>query len=353
MDFIDQIKLFSKKVEKLRNNIYTEEATKTSIIMPFFSLLGYDVFNPEEFSPEFTADVGIKKGERVDYAIKLNGDPMILVECKCVDKILQKHGSQLFRYFSASKAKFAILTNGYEYKFFSDLDAPNKMDSIPFLEFNLLNLKDYQIAELKKFHKTNFNINKIIEDASILKYSNEFKNVFSEQLQNPNDDFVKFFLSRTYDKVKTKKVIDNFRLILKKALNDYISELMNEKIKLALNNESAEETKNIDMEIAEKNKKDYIVTTQEELEAFVIVRTLLSNIVNVKDLNYKDTGRYFAIIYKNKVTRWICRFYLNSPTNKYVELNVHGKENVRFNIKSIYDIKNVKKQLEDIVSRFL
>ena len=132
MDFIDQIKQFSERVSKLMDGIQTEEATKTSIIMPFFSLLGYDIFNPDEFVPEYTADVGIKKGEKVDYAILRDGNPVILIECKWIGENLQNHDSQLFRYFGTSTAKFAILTNGRFYKFFTDLEAPTKWTPFPF-----------------------------------------------------------------------------------------------------------------------------------------------------------------------------------------------------------------------------
>ncbi|KZE97710.1 hypothetical protein AVP43_00332 [Geobacillus stearothermophilus] len=97
--FIEQIQTLSKRVNRLKNTIATEEATKTSIIMPFFQVLGYDIFNPEEFLPEFTADVGIKKGEKVDYAIMIDGKPVILIEAKAANQKLDKHDSQLFRYF--------------------------------------------------------------------------------------------------------------------------------------------------------------------------------------------------------------------------------------------------------------
>ena len=133
MDFIDQLKQFAKRVESLKDTIQTEEATKTAIIMPFFSMLGYDVFNPQEFIPEFTADVGIKKGEKVDYAIMMNDHPAILIECKSISENLDRHDSQLFRYFGTSEAKFAILTNGIIYRFYTDLENPNKMDEDPFL----------------------------------------------------------------------------------------------------------------------------------------------------------------------------------------------------------------------------
>lgn len=136
-DFVDQVKNLAKRVKKLKDSILTEEATKTSVIMPFFQSLGYDVFNPEEFVPEFTADVGIKKGEKVDYAILQNGHPIILIEAKSIQERLEKHDSQLFRYFGTTTAKFAILTNGIVYRFYTDLDEQNKMDKVPFFEFNI------------------------------------------------------------------------------------------------------------------------------------------------------------------------------------------------------------------------
>ena len=109
-------------VEKIRNtpkeNIQTEEATKMAFIAPFLNLLGYDVFNPSIVVPEFVADVGSKKGEKVDYAIMDNGKPLILIEAKSVHENLDNHNNQLVRYFTVTDAKFGILTNGIEYRFF-------------------------------------------------------------------------------------------------------------------------------------------------------------------------------------------------------------------------------------------
>ncbi|WP_330570046.1 type I restriction endonuclease [Clostridioides difficile] len=138
MDFSDKINQFSKRIETLKNNLTTEEATKTALIMPLFQILEYDIFNPLEFMPEFIADVGVKKGEKVDYAILKDGKPLILIEAKCASDKLKKHDAQLFRYFTATEAKFAILTNGIIYKFFTDLEEKNKMDEKPFLILNLL-----------------------------------------------------------------------------------------------------------------------------------------------------------------------------------------------------------------------
>lgn len=226
MDFIDQLKQFSKRVESMKDSIQTEEATKTAIIMPFFSMLGYDVFNPQEFVPEFTADVGIKKGEKVDYAIIRDGQPVILIECKSISENLDRHDSQLFRYFGTTTAKFAILTNGIIYRFYTDLDSPNKMDDDPFLTINILDVRENQVPELKKFSKSVFDIDSIFSTASELKYVHEFKRVFTEQLDTPADDFIRFFLQGCYSGPKTQNVIEKFRPVLRKALNDLISEMM-------------------------------------------------------------------------------------------------------------------------------
>lgn len=234
MDFIDQLKQFSKRVESLKDTVHTEEATKTSLIMPFFAMLGYDVFNPQEFVPEFTADVGIKKGEKVDYAIIMNDTPAILVECKAASENLERHDSQLFRYFGTTSAKFAILTNGIIYRFYTDLEDANRMDETPFLEVNMLDIKDNQVPELKKFSKTVFDIDTIFDTASRLKYANQFREILNAQLESPSDDFVRLFLQDVYSSPKTQSVIEKFRPIVKKSLNDFISEILNEKLKTAL-----------------------------------------------------------------------------------------------------------------------
>lgn len=129
----------AKKIERNSKIIETEEATKNAFVMPFLNnVLGYDVFDPSEVIPEFTADTGTKKGEKVDYAIIKDGEVQVLIECKKLGEPLSlKHASQLYRYFSVTNARIAILTNGVIYQFFTDLDAPNKMDEKPFLELDL------------------------------------------------------------------------------------------------------------------------------------------------------------------------------------------------------------------------
>lgn len=359
MDFIDEIRQFSKRVDSLKDNLTTEEATKTSLIMPFFALLGYDVFNPDEFVPEYTADVGIKKGEKVDYAILNNGEPVILIEAKWVKEELQKHDSQLFRYFGTSKAKFAILTNGITYRFYTDLEQTNKMDEKPFLEINMLDIKETQVAELKKFKKSAFSIDEIFNTASQLKYSNEIKNVFAQDLQNPSDQLIKYFLSSVYSGQRTQNAIEKFRPIVKQSLNQFISEMMNDKIKTAL---GAEETQQLTSETSDtaadtaqtQAVKDApkIVTTEEELEAYFIVKNMLRYDVPVEEITFKDNERYMAILHKNKTTRWICRLYFNGA-KKFITVPDENKKDIRIDIDSVYDIEKYQDELVAALNRYL
>lgn len=363
MDFIDQLKQFSKRVESLKDTIQTEEATKTALIMPFFAMLGYDVFNPQEFIPEFTADVGIKKGEKVDYAIVKDGAPVILVECKAITEDLGKHDSQLFRYFGTTIAKFAILTNGIIYRFYTDLDNSNKMDEDPFLTINILNIRDNQVTELKKFCKSEFDIDSIFSTASELKYVHEFKSIFTKQLDTPSDDFIRFFLQGCYSGPKTQNVLEKFRPILRKALNDFISETMNDKIKTALGGSggsvSASEVKpagdapaDTDAEQEPERHTPNIVTTEEELEAYFIIKNMLSDITDIHDLTYKDTESYINVLYKGNTRKWICRLRL-TDTQKIMYLPGEGRDMIKYPLQDIYDLRQYKDMLAEILRRFL
>ena len=187
------------------------------------SALGYDVFNPTEVIPEFTADIGAKKGEKVDYAIKKEGEIIILIECKWSGADLhQDHASQLYRYFSETEARFAILTNGIDYEFYSDIDESNKMDSKPFFTFNILNFQDHQIVELKKFTKSTFSLDDILTTASTLKYTGAIKKILEEELSNPSEPFVRFFASQIFDGRLTKPIIEQFTGIVKEARKQFI-----------------------------------------------------------------------------------------------------------------------------------
>ena len=354
MDFIDELRQFSKRAETLKDKISTEEATKTSIIMPFFQLLGYDVFNPHEFLPEFTADVGIKKGEKIDYAIIKDGKPVMLIEAKWCGESLDKYDSQLFRYFGTSTAKFAILTNGIAYRFYTDLDEQNKMDIKPFLDINILDIKESYVSELKKFHKDNFDIETIFNAASELKYANEIMKFMDQQLKIPSDKFVKYILSEIYTGLKTQSVIEKFKDIVKRSLNQFVTELMNDKITSALktNNDSSAQTEPKAEELVLQDNLPKINTTEEELEAYFIVKHILSEIISKENVTHRDTESYFGVLLENNKFKWVCRFKLES-SKKYMFLPDEKKNPVRYPIDSIDDIYNYKQNLIDIAKRYL
>lgn len=262
----------------------------------------------------------------------------------------------MFRYFSTTPAKFGILTNGRIYQFFTDLEETNKMDVKPFLEIDILNIKDLQVTELKKFHKQNFDIETIFDSAAELKYSNEFRWLFANQLQNPTDDFVKLFLADTYDGKCTQKVIDKFKPVLKKTLNNYIAELMNDKIKSALasqDNTASEPQDESQQEADSDNSSSKITTTEEELEAYFLIKTLLKPITgNPDDITYKDNERYMAILYKNKTTKWICRLYFNGG-KKYIAIADENKKERRIDIDNVYDIEKYSDDLRASTEKYI
>jgi len=340
MDFKDQILQLATRVEKLLPQLQTEEATKNALIMPFIQALGYDVFNPFEVNPEFIADIGIKKGEKVDYAIIKEGDPTILIECKHHLEKLDPHNSQLFRYFHTTKAKFGLLTNGLNYRFYTDLEEKNKMDSTPFFEFNITEIKETEVAELKKFHKSYFDVESITNTASELKYLNELKNLLNKELIAPSDAFISFFTKQVYPGVFTAKIKEQFGPIIKRSFNLFISDAINDRLKSALNQE-----KQIEAAKAGKQEETIVAETatsiapptEEELESFYIVKSLLRQHVTSKRINYRNSQSYFAILLDDNNRKTICRLYLGGSRN-HMTIPDEAKKEVRYEIPSLDEI---------------
>lgn len=349
MDFKDQIKQIADRVVKLKDQIQTEEATKNAFVMPFLQALGYDVFNPLEVVPEYIADIGLKKGEKIDYAIMREGQTSILVECKHWPQNLNLHDGQLLRYFHVSKAKFGLLTNGIVYRFYSDLVAPNKMDEKPFLEFNITEIKDNQVDELKKFHKSYFDVESIVNTASELKYMNELRHLIQEEMANPTPDFVKHFAKQVYPTNISAKVLEQFTDLTKRAMQQHISDLITERLKTALNKED-ETIKQQALAAEESIKADEskVETTEEELEGFMIVKTILRQKVNAARVTYRDAQSYFAILLDDNNRKTICRLYLNGSKKYFVTLDELKKE-VRVEIASLDDIFDQSENLYRIV----
>lgn len=354
MDFKDAIKQLGERVVKLKENIQTEEATKNAFIMPFINALGYDVFNPLEVIPEMTCDIGTKKGEKIDYAIIKDSEPIILIECKHWKQNLNLHDNQLLRYFNVSKAKFGVLTNGIVYRFYTDLKQANIMDEKPFLEVDITDIRDSQIEELKKFHKSYFDVNSIINSASELKYMGELKAIIKEEFANPSHDLVKLLASRVYDGAMRQVIIDQFAPLVKRSLNSHVSDIIAERLKGALSAEQQEEKKVEEQieEPVEQVEESRIITTEEEMESFMIVKSILRPVVDINRVVYRDTINYFGILLDDNNRKPICRMRFNSQTKKYLVTFDADKKEVKHEIKSLDDIYDYAEEIKAAIAMY-
>lgn len=330
MSFYEEVKIFSSKINSIKNSIQTEESTKTAAVLPFFQLLGYDVFNPLEFVPEFTADTGTKKGEKVDYAIQQNNKPIMIVEVKPINTNLsQKHINQLFRYFTVTQASFAILTNGIIYRFYSDLEEKNKMDLVPFLEIDLLDITQDDVKELSKFKKECFDIKGILGSASELKYTSLLKKAIEDQFSDPSEQFVRALIKNIYSGVKTQTVIDKFKELTRLAIHEYINDLINEKLHDIISPEEVS-----------SSEKEYTFLP-EELEALDYIKQMLG----VNDVLYKKTKRYAYMHLDNSQHKWICRIYVRQENTLLV---LRKFEQTTYETEYYFDDPELLEQIKDL-----
>ncbi len=361
MELIEKLNNLASKIRQQGAAIQTEEATKNAFIMPFIAtVLGYDVFDPTEVIPEFVCDVGTKKGEKIDYAILKAGDVQILFECKKLGEALNiNHAGQLFRYFHVTSARIAILTNGQVYKFFTDLDKPNKMDEKPFLEIDLLDIDEHVVPELAKLTKVAFDVESIISAAGELKVLGQIKRLIASEFATPSDDFVRFIASHVYEGTITLKVREQFADLTKKATAQYLSDQVNERLKSAISGTkpvmvpatdsapeaSSEATK-------DEPAEDKVNTTIEEMEGFHIVKAIIRSVVGVKRIAMRDTQSYCGILIDDNNRKPICRLHFNRG-QKYLGTFDQEKNETRNPIESVDDIYNFADQLRTTAGYYL
>ena len=354
MDFIEELRNLSTQIAKQKERATTEEATKHAFVIPFIKILGYDPYNLTEVVPEFTADSGTKQGEKVDYAIFKDDEVIMLIESKKYGEDLSDaHTSQLFRYFSVVNARIAVLTDGALYRFYTDLEETNIMDSKPFLEFNMLDIQEPLVSELRRFTKPTFNLDAALTAASDLKYTKEIKQTMLEQLESPSEDFVRFFLSSVYGGKRTQTVVQQFTDIVKHALNQFLNEQINHRLRAAIERGEATEEA-IEVEIAdegtEEETESRIVTTEEELEGYFTVKSIVREVVAPDRIQHRDTIRYMSVVLDSR--KIICRLYFNSETRKSLGLFTEEGNQERVEIQSIDDIYNYADQLKATVQRY-
>lgn len=337
MSFKEDIQKLAVQINERKQFVTNEEMTKQALIIPFIQILGFDVFNPIEVRPEFFADFGKKKGEKVDYALFKDNNPIIFVEAKAVNENLSNHDAQLSRYFNAvTDVKLAILTNGVDYKFFTDLTSDNIMDDTPFLQIDITNLKDSDIENLNKFRKDSFNKENLIKYAEELLYTYALNDTLRELFKNPSDEFIRFLIKDFSDTRVTTNVIERFRPLVKKSISNAVLEIVSKGLyqddteeqehqAICQCNDEVEDHEEIEV------KKKSVVTTDEELRAFEIIREILTDASkDITGLNYKDTTNYFSI-YVNNITKWFLRLNLDSAKKNIM---------IKLDLESIEQLKN-------------
>jgi hypothetical protein len=355
MDFIDQLRILSARIVNTKSLIQTEEATKNSMIMPFIQILGYNVFDPLEVTPELIADIGTKKGEKVDYAILKDGQPIMLFECKKAGGDLNiNNAGQLFRYFHVTAARFGVLTNGLVYRFFTDLEQPNKMDEKPFFEFNILDFKERDVEELKKFAKAAFDLDTILTTANDLKYTRAIQNRLAEWMVNPPEEFVRLI---SYELLGSKRftpvVKDQFTLITKRAFEQLLGERINERLKGAMTPETIPVIEQIAPIIpSESISESQVVTTVEEVEGFHLVRAILREVISPKRIVMRDAQSYCAVLLDDNNRKPICRLRFNNSQNLRLGTFNEKKEELLQPLESIDDIFNFADQLKATVASY-
>lgn len=342
MDLATRLAELQKRTLEHREVLLTEEAAKTALIMPFIQALGYDVFNPSEVVPEYTADVGTKKGEKVDYAICSAGKVTILIECKPPSSELNvNHASQLFRYFSVTDARLAVLTNGVVYQFYSDVERPNKMDDKPFFTFSMEVIRPADIKTIEKFAKATFDIVKIVQEAGNLKLQSLLRAEIEKEIAAPSDEFVRMMARRVYEGNATAAVKENIGKLIVNSFATLLRDLVNERLSSAIN---ATNPHIPDVDLPAANP-EAVVTTAEEISGFRVVQAIASRLVQPKRIVMRDAKSYCAILLDDNNRKGIARLHFNSHTVKHFGV-FSGRDETRHLIGDVTDIYQFSDQIE-------
>jgi hypothetical protein len=358
MDFAEKIDNVADRAGDQLERIRNEESTKQALVIPFIKALGYDVYDLSEVVPEFTADFAEQKGEKVDYAILHDDTPSVLIECKPAGADLEvEHEEQLFRYFQVTDARIGVLTNGVEYRFFSDLEEDNKMDERPFLELDLFDFSERQIEELKNLRRSTFDLEEMVDAARDLKYRKALHQYLESQWEDPDEEFVHFMTQRVYDGRVTQNRRDQFRPIIKQALKQLVHNKVRGHLTSALAEEEASVEEDLSGEPEEEEelpegvvrKDGDIVTLEEEIEGYRIVRAILRERVDVERIAKRDLKSYFNVLLDDTNRQPICRFYFHGDQMR-VGLFDKNKDETRVQVDSLDDIYDHADHLRETVT---
>lgn len=344
----ESLRAISDRVKSHSSTMVTEEAVKTAVVLPFLRALGYDVFDPTEVVREFTADAVGKKGEKVDYAIKIDNEIRILIECKPVSFTLEKkHLDQLYRYFSVTNAKFAILTNGRTFNFYTDLEAPNKLDTRPFLVFDVTDFNAGMVSELRKFEKSAFDVSAILATAERLKYTSGVKQQIAKLIEDPSEDFVRLVVNGIYEGRLTAQAREMLTGVVRAAFREVIMDTVKNRLSSALA-DTEEVIEKIDEHPAEEPD---VVTTEEEREGYMIVKAIVRDTISSQRVIMRDQKSYCGILIDNNNRKPLARLWFNRSV-KYIGL-FDGESEERLIVDSLDQIYDYSERLRATARKYL
>jgi len=317
----------------------TEETTKQALILPFLDILGFSPFDPTRVKAEYTADLpGLKTNERVDYALFSDAHPVMFVEAKPFTEKITNHTGQLARYFNATPGvTIAAISNGREWRFYTDLKQQNIMDSDPFLVVDFHDLSDTDSEQLYHFRYDQFHpesLRTFAEDRMLLSI---FQDAIESCLREVDQDFVRLIAIRANLAPKlTAKFLESITPLVKQS----VAGAMGNMVVNGLNTLPATqvENKSADLSVVEIDEdlvdpaNPKIVTTAAERKISYIVREVLSGLVEPGEIVGKDTESYYSVLYQGKVNRWILRYQGDKqrPTVQFiVALTEERKEAVK------------------------
>ncbi|ENU92460.1 MULTISPECIES: type I restriction endonuclease [Acinetobacter] len=331
-EFISKLKSHIEHVKRVGNHCSTEETTKQALILPLLDILGFSPYDPTKVLAEFAADFpGVKSTERVDYALYCNGQPVMFIEAKPYVADLTNHAPQLSRYFNSSLGvTIGAITNGREWRFFTDLINPNIMDEKPFLVVDFTKNKAEELVQLAEFKHDNFHAEKLRFFAEENQYIQQFKTVIKKSINEVDLDFVRYVAQQaSIQRQLNTKFLESIQPFVKQAVEQAISDTVVKGLSspTIITAQAIEPTLNVpeekpvniieeepDFVVNPDNAK--IITTKEELELFRIVSELFPEI----ELEAKDTESYYSVLYQGKNNRWLFRYDVNRkrPTIQFI-----------------------------------
>ncbi len=319
-NFIERLRKHAEHVKDVGRHCTTEETTKQALILPLLDILGFSPFDPMRVKAEYGADFpGVKSSERVDYALFCHGVPVMFIEAKAYAENLSNHSPQLSRYFNATpEVTIGAITNGREWRFFTDLNNKNMMDAAPFLTVNFENMDVALLPRLHRFRHDEFKPDALRTLAEETVYLNAFTSVISQSLREPDVEFVKYVAGRAdIQRQFNARFLDGIAPIVKHAVERAVSNMVVSGLSakpepappsaLQPDAAQAEQPAGADDPTADivDPTNSRIVTTYAERRLFEVVQGILGDDA---DIAAKDTESYYSVLYQNKVNRWLLRY---------------------------------------------